>query len=390
MERAFKVKTFEMPTAIKHGLGALGQLADELALLGVKKPLLVTDQGVVKAGLLGKMLNVLDSNHCQYAVFDQVKSDPPVELVGQGREIYRSNGCDGLIAMGGGSPMDTAKAIGVEVAHGGNILDYEAADGKLPLIKRIPPLIAIPTTAGTGSEVSLWAVITDPKRQFKFNVGGPLIAAHVALIDPTLHVSLPANVTAATGMDALCHAIECYTSHYAQSPTDAVALLAIDYAARYLRRAYAYGNDLEARYGMAMSAMLAGISYGSESAGAVHAMAQTLGGIVSIPHGVAVGTLLAPVMEYNWMGWPDKYKRIAQMMGVDTNGMDERGAALSAVKAVADLAKDVGIPSLRDYGITEQDIPRLAREAAHDPQTVENTRDIDEGGYEAIYRKALI
>ena len=384
-----KLHYFEVPTVMKHSLGAVNHLPEELALLGVKKPLIVTDEGVVKAGLLDEVTRPLRDAAVSYTLYDQVVFNPPLATVAAGTEMYEKNGCDGLIALGGGSAMDCAKAIGVEIAHGEPVLEYECAEGKKELSKRIPPLVCIPTTAGTGSEVTLWAVITDPAREYKCNVGGPLIAAHLALVDPLLHLSMPAEVTAGTGMDALCHAIECYTCAYAQPQTDAVALLAIEYAGKYLRRAVAYGQDVEARYYMAMSAMLAGLSYGAESAGAVHAMTQTMGGIFPVHHGIAVGSTLVPVMEYNWMGEPAKYARMAQALGVPTYGMTEREAALSAVEAARELAEDIGIPRLGALGIREEDIPRLAREAFNDPQTIGNPRDLTVAAYEEIYRRAI-
>ncbi len=384
-----KLHYFEVPTVMKHGLGAIDNLPEELALLGVKKPLIVTDQGVVKAGLLDRVVDPLKNASVNYVIYDEVVFNPPLATVAAGTDLYKKNSCDGLVALGGGSAMDCAKAIGVEIAHGEPVLEYECAEGKKELSKRIPPLACIPTTAGTGSEVTLWAVITDPAREYKFNVGGPLLAAHLALVDPLLHVSLPADITAGTGMDALCHAIECYTCAYAQPQTDAVALMAIEYAGKYLRRAVAYGQDLDARYYMAMSAMLAGLSYGAESAGAVHAMTQTMGGIFPVHHGFAVGATLVPVMEYNWMGEPAKYARIAMALGVPTFGMTEREAALAAVEEVRSLVSDIGIPNLRKMGIKEPDIPRLAREAFNDPQTVGNPRDLTIEAYEEIYARAL-
>lgn len=384
-----KLHYFEVPTVMKHGLGAVNNLPEELALLGVKKPLIVTDQGVVKAGLLDRVVEPLKDASTNYVVYDEVVFNPPLATVAVGSDLYQKSGCDGLVAVGGGSSMDCAKAIGVEIAHGEPVLEYECAEGKKELSKRIPPLICIPTTAGTGSEVTLWAVITDPAREYKFNVGGPLLAAHLALVDPLLHVLLPADITAGTGMDALCHAIECYTCAYAQPQTDAVALLAIEYAGKYLRRAVAYGEDIDARYHMAMSAMLAGLSYGAESAGAVHAMTQTMGGMFPVHHGFAVGATLVPVMEYNWMGEPAKYARIAMALGVPTFGMTEREAALAAVEEVRSLVSDIGIPSLRKMGIKEPDIPRLAKEAFNDPQTIGNPRDLTVEAYEEIYARAL-
>lgn len=385
----YRAKSFQIPTVMKNGVGILSeQLSQELKNLGVSKPLLVTDKGVREAGIIEKVTDILEENNINYAIYDRVKANPSVETVGKGTESFTENDCDGLIAVGGGSSIDTAKGIGVEVTHKGSILDYEV--GKNPLTERICPLIAIPTTAGTGSEVTLWAVITDPEREYKFNVGGPLLAPHVAIVDAKLHVSLPGEITAQTGMDALCHAIECYTSHYAQPVTDAVALQAIEYCSKYLRRAVTNHQDIEARYYMAMAAHLAGLSYGEESAGAVHAMSHTLGGIKpDISHGAAVGALLAPVMKFNWMGEPGKFKKIAQALGKDIRGLDEREASLKSVEAVENLAEDIGIPTLKELGVTEEEIPKLAKAAEEDPQTVGNPWDLDKEGYEEIYRSAL-
>lgn len=384
----FESKTFQIPTVMKNGVGILPEIVQETEKLGVSKPLIVTDKGVKEAGIIKEVAEVLEENNISYAIYDGVMANPTVEVVGEGTKTFEENNCDGLIAVGGGSSIDTAKGIGVEVTHSGTILDYEV--GNNPLTERIAPLIAIPTTAGTGSEVTLWAVITDTERDFKFNVGGPLLAAHVAIVDPELHVSMPTNVTAQTGMDALCHAIECYTSHYAQPVTDAVALQAIEYCGQYLRRATTNHEDIEARYYMAMAAHLAGLSYGEESAGAVHAMSHTLGGIKpDVPHGAAVGALLAPVMKFNWRGEPEKFKKIAQALGEDVRGLTTREAALKGVKAVENLADDIRIPNLADLGVTEAEIPKLAEAAENDPQTVGNPCDIDQSGYEIIYRDAL-
>jgi choline dehydrogenase len=384
MENIYRYKEFESPTVMKNGVGAIKYLTEEIKNLNISKPLIVTDIGVVKAGIVEKVEENLKGNNIKYTIYDGVIANPSIEVVGKGTAVFKANNCDGLIAVGGGSAMDTAKSIGVEVVHGGSILEYEY--GKTPLTKHITPLITIPTTAGTGSEVTLWAVITDPERKFKFNVGGPLIAPHISIVDPELHISMPPGVTAGTGMDALCHAIECYTSHYAQAITNAVALLAIEYVAKYLRRAVANGEDIEARYYMAMGAQLAGLSYGSESAGAVHAMAHTLGGIkTDIAHGDAVGVLLAPVMRYNWMGEPEKFKRIAEAMGEDVRGLNVREAALKGVDAVDRLAKDVNIPSLKELGVSEDELDFLAEEAEKDPQTIGNPRDINKKGYKEVY-----
>ncbi|MFW5790383.1 MAG: iron-containing alcohol dehydrogenase [Bacillota bacterium] len=377
-----------MPTKVVTGAGSISELPKYLKEEGINRPLIVTDPGIREAGLLEKLEEVLKNADYSYSLYDKVFANPDIELIDQGRDFFQSEDCDGLIALGGGSSIDTAKGIGVIMTHGGSILEYEF--GRKPLTERITPLIAIPTTAGTGSEVTMWAVVTDHDRQVKYNVGGPLIAPHIALIDPELHMSMPAHITAGTGMDALAHAVECYTSHYAQPMTDSVALLAIEYCGKYLRRAVANSVDLEARYYMAQAAMLAGLSYGSESAGAVHAMTQSLGGIKpDVPHGAAVGTLLAPVMEYNWLGYPEKFKRIAIALGEDVWNMTDRDAALVSVQAVRELAEDINIPNLKELGVEEQEIPELAIAAEEDPQTVGNPRDIDRHSYEEIYYNAF-
>ncbi|RYM06716.1 iron-containing alcohol dehydrogenase [Sporolactobacillus sp. THM7-7] len=388
-ERMERLKSFEMPTVVKHGIGVVKYTGEEVKKLGVSKVLLVTDPGIQKVGLADPVISSLKESGIEVVVFDKVEPNPSIHVVAQGTSMYLENGCNGLVAVGGGSSMDTAKAVGVEVVHGEPVLEHEAAEGKKPLSKRIPPLTTIPTTAGTGSEVTQWAVITDPDRKFKFNTGGPLIAAHLTLIDPTLHLSMPAPITAGTGIDALSHAIECYTCHYAQPMTDAVALLAMEYVGKYLRRAVANGQDIEARYGMSQAAMLGGLSYGSESAGAAHAMAQTLGGIYPVAHGPCVAAMLGAVMEYNWMGEPEKFARIAQALGVNIHGLSLEEAAKAAVRKVYQLVRDVQIPTLEQQGVPAEDIPRLAKAAFNDPQTVGNPRDLTVKAYEWIYRRCF-
>jgi choline dehydrogenase len=383
------LRSFEVPTVVKHAPGAIELLADQIKDLGSKRPMLVTDKGLVNAGLVDEAIKSLKAGNVDFVLMDSVVPNPDIKLVDDAAAVYVAEGCDGLIGFGGGSPMDTAKSIGVVAENGGSILEYEWADPQ-PIKKRIPPMIAVPTTAGTGSEVTLWAVITDPKRKIKYNVGGTgLIAAHVALIDPQLTVGMPPRVTAGTGMDALTHAIECYTCGYAQPWPDAVALWAIETCAQWLRLAYAQGSNIEARYKMSMAAMLAGMSYGTESAGAVHAMSQTAGGVYNLPHGELTASLLAPVMAYNYMGEPYKYARIAQAMGENTWGLSVWDAAELAVEAVARLTEDVNIPTLPEMGIPKEDIPMLAELAFNDPQTIGNPRDINKAGYVAIYESCF-
>jgi choline dehydrogenase len=384
-----KVSSFEIPTVMKHGLGAIGTLADEARALGMRRPLLVTDGGIVEAGLLERATAPLRAGQVDFAVFDHCMPNPPIATVDEGARVYAEEGCDGLIGFGGGSAMDTAKAIGVVAANGGSILAYEWADPQ-PIQRRIPPTICIPTTAGTGSEVTLWAVITDKQRQIKFNVGGtPHIGAWVALIDPELTLDLPAPVTAGTGMDALAHAIECYTCAYAQPLPDSVALLAMEYVAQYLRVAFAQGHNVEARYKMSMAAMLGALAYGTESAGAAHAMSQSAGGVHDVPHGALTARLLGPVMEFNYLGEPQKFARIAQALGEDTRGLSVWQAAEKAVEAVLRLTKEVEIPTLQQLGFDESEIPHLADIAFKDPQTVGNPRDLTLQSYVQIYERTF-
>ena len=386
IESMQKFHTFEIPTVIKHGIGSVKHVGEEVKAYGVSKVLLVTDPGIYLAGVVNPVIASLKEAQIDVVLFDKVEPNPPVRLVNEGSALYEKEGCNGLVAVGGGSSMDTAKAIGVEATHEGSVLDYEAEKKKKPLENRIPPLTTIPTTAGTGSEVTQWAVITDEEREFKFNTGGPLIAAHLTVIDPELHVSMPPHVTAMTGIDALAHAIECYTMKFAQPITDAVALMAIEYAAHYIRRAFADGEDIEARYGMAQAAML---SYGSESAGAAHAMSQTLGGMIPVAHGQCVAAMMGPVMEYNWKGYPEKFARIAQAFGIDTSRMSTEEAAKAAVNWMYDLVEDLEVPSLEEQGVSKEMIDRLSKEAMKDPQTIGNPRDLNEKAYNWIYARCF-
>ncbi|QDI92089.1 iron-containing alcohol dehydrogenase [Salicibibacter halophilus] len=381
--------TFEMPTAIKHGIGAIRHLGEEIKNLGADKVLLVTGPTIYSSGVTKPVEDSLEKAGVEVVLFNKVEPNPPSRLIGEGASLYQQEGCNSLVAVGGGSSMDTAKAIGLEVTHEGTILDYEDAKGKKEMENRIPPFITVPTTAGAGSEVTQWAVITDEDRQTKFNAGGPLIAAHATIIDPELHVSMPSHVTAMTGIDAIAHAIECYTMKFAQPVTDAVALLAIEYASKYIRRAYADAEDLEARYGMAQASMLAGLSYGSESAGAAHAMSQTLGGIIPVAHGQCVAAMTGPVMEFNWKGAPERFARIAQAFGIDTAHISTEKAAKAAVQYMYDLADDLNIPTLEAQGVSPEMTEHLAKVAYEDAQTEGNPRDLTIQNYEWIYKRCF-
>src|SRR5712692_2341377 len=354
----YTLRTYQSPTRLVQRLGAIRELGTEAGLLGIRRPLLVTDPGVKAAGLLDTALEVLRGADCEPVVFDRVRANPGVDLVDAGAAEYHSQGCDGLVAIGGGSSIDTAKGIGVVAAHEGSILGYEW--GHSPIAKRIPPLIAVPTTAS-------W----------------------VAVIDPELTVKLPAGVTAGTGMDALAHAVECYTMTYHQPFTDAVALLAMEHVARYLRVAFSQGANVEARYHMSAAAMLAGLAYGTDSAGAAHAMSQTAGGVHDAPHGALTARLLGPVMEYNHAGEPERFARMATAFGIDVRDVSLWRAAEMSVEYVHQLTADVEIPGMQELGFSEDEIPMLADKAFADPQTIGNPRDVNAAGYRKIYAQAF-
>ena len=359
------IRTVDVPTRMIHGEGAISRLGEGVNTLGVRRPLLVTDPGVASAGLADRALETLKN-----------------------AAVYREEGCDGLVALGGGSSMDTAKGVGVEVANGGSVLDYE--DGGRQITERVPPLVTVPTTAGTGSEVTLWAVITDHDRQIKFNVGGTtLIGAYAAIIDPALTLGLPPAITAATGMDALSHGIECFTCDYHQPFNDAVALAAIELAATWLRAAYGDGSNIEARTHMAHAATFGGLAYGTESAGAAHAMSQSAGGVHDCPHGALTARVLGPVCEYNAPAAPERYARVAQALGADTRGLPPLDAAMAGIEELYRLTEDVEIPTMKELGFSEDEIPHLARIAFEDPQTVGNPREVSAADYEEIYRNAF-
>ncbi len=379
------IRTVEVPTRIVHGAGAVAGLGELAAEFGMRRPLLVTDAGVVASGLAERVLAQLPDA----VLFDEVLPKPDIALIDRSAALYAERGCDGLVALGGGSPMDTAKSVGVVACHGGSIARYEW--GHDPIRHRVPPLITIPTTAGTGSEVTLWAVVTDPVRRVKFNVGGtPLIAAHAALVDPELMLGLPAAVTAATGMDALSHAVECYTCDYHQPFNDAVALHAIELVGAWLEVAVADGADIAARTGMAHAATLGGMAYGTESAGAAHAMSQSAGGVHDCSHGALTARLLGPVSAFNAPASTERYARIARGLGVDVSGLGPLEAALAGAQEIDRLTNAVGIPTMAELGFVEDEIPMLARIALEDPQTQGNPREIASASdYEGIYRAAL-
>jgi alcohol dehydrogenase len=320
-------------------------------------------------------------------IFHDVAPNPRDTSVDLGAKVAVSEGCDVLVAVGGGSPMDTAKAIGVVATQSGRAQDYE---GYGKVLRPITPLIAIPTTSGTGSEVTFWAVITDTARSFKMTMGSAFCAPRVALVDPDLTVGLPAGITAYTGVDALTHAIEGYTATLSEPLTDSLAVSAIRLVNRGLRRAYANGANLEARYDMSLASLLAGVAFGNSDTAAVHCMGEAIGGLYDTPHGLAMAIYLPVVAEYSCIAVPEKYAVVAEALGEDVAGLSELEAAKRAPIAIRKLTEDLGIPSASEVGVLREDLPRLAQAASVNVAVESNPRVATESDFLALFEAAQV
>ena len=383
---------FFIPSVTLIGVGASQQLPEKLGMIGAKKPLLVTDQGIVKAGILKQVTDVLDAKKVAYAIYDKTIPNPTDLNVIEGVEVYKKNSCDGIITLGGGSSHDCGKGIGLVIANGGKIQDYEGVDmSKNPM----PPNIAINTTAGTASEMTRFCIITDSARKVKMAIVDWRVTPTIAMDDPLLMVGMPPSLTAATGMDALTHAVEAYLSIAANPLTDAAAEKSIRMVAKSLRKAVANGQDMQAREDMCFAQYLGGMAFNNASLGHVHAMAHQLGGFYDLPHGECNAILLPYVSEYNLIANFERYGRIAHLMGENISGLTQKEAALKAICAIRTLSQDVGIPtSISDlakrYGKTvdEKDIPVMVGNAQKDACGLTNPRKMSDAAVTAIYKAA--
>ena len=371
------------------GAGARRMLADEFRGRGFAKAFVVTDRDLIRFGVAGKVTGVLDDAGIAYEIFSDLKPNPTVKNVQAGVEAFRRSGADAIVAVGGGSAMDTAKAVGI-IAANPAFGDVVSLEGTAPTVTRSVPVFALPTTAGTAAEVTINYVITDEENTKKMVCVDPKDIPAVAVIDAELMAAMPKGLTAATGMDALTHAIEGYVTKGAWTLTDMFELKAVELIARWLPAAVENGADTEAREGMAVAQYIAGMGFSNVGLGLVHGMAHPLGAFYDIPHGVANALLLPYVMQYNMESSPAKFGDVARAMGVDTAGMDTRQAAQAAVDAVRALAVRVGIPQrLSSLGVREEDLPRLAASALADVCTPGNPRDTSVGEILALYREAF-
>ncbi len=373
---------FTLPTKIIFGPGCVKQLAEEIAAIGGKKPLIITDPGIRGAGIDRIVTDLLEDAGIEYGLFDGVEANPKdVNAEAAAREA-RACGADFLIAVGGGSPIDCAKAVGVLLAHDAEFI--KPYEGKTAATLPNPPLITIPTTSGTGSEITFSSVITDTKNKYKMTVKSPYTAATTALCDPELTISVPPAVTAATGVDALTHSIEGFTATCSEPIGDAAALYSIELIAGNLVKAYKDGSDLEARSNMLMASMLGGISFSHSDVASVHCIAEALGSMYDLPHGTCNAIFLPYVMEYNMDYCVDRYARVAGALGL-TYDSDEDGAA-KAVACVKQLTKDVELPTFASLDPDPADFPALADMAYKNGSNDSNPRPMTAADYEALLK----
>ena len=369
-----------------HGSGAIQEIATEAKAHGFKKALVCSDPDLIKFGVTAKVTDILDKNGLEYELYSEIKPNPTIDNVKHGVETFKKSGADYLIAIGGGSSMDTSKAIGIIIANP-EFEDVRSLEGVAPTKKPCVPIIAVPTTAGTAAEVTINYVITDVERKRKFVCVDPHDMPIIAIVDPDMMSSMPKGLTASTGMDALTHAIEGYTTKAAWEMTDMFHLKAIEIIARSLRSAVA--NEKEGREGMALGEYIAGMGFSNVGLGIAHSMAHTLGAVYDTPHGVACAMMLPIVMEYNADCTGEKYREIARAMGV--KGVDDMSVEeyrKAAIDAVAQLSVDVGIPTKLE-AIKEDDLDFLAESAHADACATGNTKDASVEDLKALFRKIM-
>lgn len=382
-----RVLNFRMSGSLHFGVGAIERLPDLLRGYPQARVLVVTDRGLVVAGVVGGVTRRLEELGVPFEVFDGVEPDPSVAVVLRCTEVARKTGATLLIGLGGGSSIDVAKVAAVMLKNAGSPLDY-AGIGLIPLPG--VPVIAIPTTAGTGSEVTPIAVLSDKDAHLKKGLVSDYLYPTAALVDPGLAVGLPPRITAYTGMDALTHCIEAFTNKFAHPFIDTFAEQGIKLLAGSLRRAYCQGSDLAARHDVALGSLYGGLCLGSVNTAAVHALAYPLGGTFDIPHGLANTLLLPHVLAFNVPADLPKHALVARWLGQPVEGLSARAAAEAAVTAVRELAVDLGMDlRLRDFSIPESAIPSMAEAAMKVTRLLNNNpRTVTQRDCEAIYRAA--
>jgi len=379
--------TFFIPAVNIMGIDCLDEAMTAIAGYGLRKALIVTDQGLARAGVAERIAGLLAMRDIDAVVFDGARPNPTIANVEAGLAVLQREHCDCIVSLGGGSPHDCAKGIALCATNGGRISDYEGVDRST---KPQLPLIAINTTAGTASEMTRFCIITDEARHVKMAIVDRNVTPILSVNDPALMVAMPKGLTAATGMDALTHAIEAYVSTAATPITDACALKAISLISDNLRQAVADGSDLQVRENMAYAQFLAGMAFNNASLGFVHAMAHQLGGLYDLPHGVCNALLLPHVQRFNAKVSSPRLRDVAKAMGIKVCGLDAEQGAGAAISAIEHLAVAVGIPAgLAELGARMQDVPLLAENALKDACGVTNPRTASQAEIEAIFRAAF-
>jgi alcohol dehydrogenase len=388
-----EIRGYFIPSVTQIGIGAAKEIPFSIQMLGGSRPLIVTDKGITGAGITKQVTDLLDDAKMAYAVFDETIPNPTDTNVKDGVALYKKNKCDSLITLGGGSSHDCGKGVGLVIANGGKIQDYEGIDKSK---KPMPPYVAVNTTAGTASEMTRFCIITDTGRKVKMAIVDWRVTPGVAIDDPMLMVGMPPALTAATGMDALTHAVEAYVSTIATPMTDSAAEKAIELIAKHLRPAVANGGDINAREGMCYAQYLAGMAFNNASLGHVHAMAHQLGGFYDLPHGECNAILLPHVCQFNLIAKVERFAGIARLMGENVDGLSIRDAADIAIEAIRQLSADIGIPeglvALGDrYGkkVKAEDIDIMTENAQKDACGLTNPRCPSDEDVKAIYMAAL-
>ncbi|MBF7082295.1 iron-containing alcohol dehydrogenase [Desulfallas sp. Bu1-1] len=372
---------------IIFGIEAISQVGESALRLGAKKVFVVTDYGVQRNSWVNKALFYLEQAGLEYNVWSDITSNPKDTEITRGVEEYLASQCDAIVAVGGGSPIDAAKAVAILATNGGKIQNYEGVN---KITRPLPPMIMVPSTGGSGSEVSQFAIIVDKQRKKKMAIISRSLVPDIAIIDPQLLQTKDARLTAATGIDALSHAIESYVSLAANPLTDVMALEAIRLISENLRESVACRTNMQAKSAMAMASLQAGLAFSNAILGATHAMTHQVDGLLDLHHGETNAILLPHVMEFNLISCAEKYRQVAIAMGENVQGLNKQDAACKAIEAVRRLVRDIGITyGLSAMGLKEEDIPELSKNALEDACIVTNPRDATAEDLARIFHKAL-
>ncbi len=380
------ISKFVAPEII-FGRGSLSQLGESVVRIGASKVFLVSDEGVINAGWVDQAVHYLHAAGLETEIFSSLTTNPKDCEVTEGALRYRESGCDGIVAVGGGSPTDVAKAIAILATNGGVLQDYEGIN---KISRPLPPMVIAPSTAGAGSEVSQFAIIVDTARKLKMSIISKSLVPDIAIVDPELVQTMDSKLAAATGLDAFTHGIESYVSLAATTLTDIQALKAIQLASCNLRQAVTNRHDMEANTNMSMASLTAGLAFSNAILGATHAMTHQVDGLIDQHHGETNAAILPQVMEFNLIACPERFRDIAVAMGENVTGLSTMAAAELAVIAVKQLISDIGLAKgLGKLGLAAEFIPLLSENALKDACLVTNPRGASREDIEAIFRKCM-